>query len=49
MTARPEPTACGAQCVDLQLDFDHCGECGRTCDTDFPPFYSACFEGECVE
>jgi len=34
--------ACGARCVELDDDPDHCGVCGRACALD-----EVCIEGEC--
>jgi hypothetical protein len=33
---------CDGECVDLDTDRDHCGECGHDCDSD-----EICKDGEC--
>ncbi len=43
MCPRPEQTACGMLCTDLQTDVKHCGECNNKCGTG-----SSCLDGECI-
>ena len=38
-------TDCAGSCTDTETDFDNCGGCGETCDTDTA---DACLDGECV-
>ena len=40
---RSELTVCGSDCVDLQTDSNHCGECDEGCSGD------PCGAGACVE
>ncbi len=37
-----ELSLCGAECVDLETDVDHCGDCGEQCPT------AICIDGACV-
>jgi hypothetical protein len=39
---RPGLSACGASCVDVRSDVDHCGGCGQPCA-------GFCVDGECEE
>lgn len=41
-----EGTLCGAACVELQSDPEHCGGCGRTCVV--PNASAACVAGACA-
>ena len=40
----PATTRCGAACVDLQEDPEHCGACGQSCGDGF-----ACVDAECLD
>jgi hypothetical protein len=40
----PDETSCDDICVDADVDPDHCGGCGITCDDD-----EICVAGDCVE
>lgn len=39
----PGLTNCAGECIDLETDPDHCGECSEVCED------ASCAEGECVE
>ena len=41
----PELACCGTECVDLQENPLHCGECGRDCESPFTQ--SSCVDGRC--
>ncbi|MBL8601077.1 MAG: hypothetical protein JNK72_04050 [Myxococcales bacterium] len=41
------PTACGASCVDLRRDPNHCGQCDQRCPSG-PNAEASCVEGRCV-
>ncbi|MCA9656629.1 MAG: hypothetical protein H6712_05490 [Myxococcales bacterium] len=34
---------CGADCVDLMTDNDHCGDCTKKCNPQ-----QTCIDGDCV-
>lgn len=38
---------CAAECVDLQNNNDHCGECDQSCPTTGLPDEAGCVQGEC--
>ncbi len=40
---------CDSRCVDLKTDPDHCGVCGRTCDTGQSCEFGQCVDEDCVE
>ena len=39
----PRKSACDGKCVNLQIDLEHCGECGRSCG-----FGAVCNDGACL-